>query len=192
MPTFRTEVMQVSKGRPRFVPIAPGLAAESPLRLHVGDWNGYDLQLDVVALPAIGNRAGRFVCCALTVKQREGGPPVTTEAIRGVPVATLVRGVGARHWMVVEQVDASIPALSLTDRTMTAEMVARFKREGPTDEALTWVARAYRMAAVLGDPPTQAVERAFEMPRSTTGRWVALARERGFLGAAEGAGKAGG
>jgi hypothetical protein len=130
------------------------------------------------------------VCRSLTVKQRDGGQAVTTEAIRSVPVTTLVRGVGARCWKVIDSVDAL--GMTASDRRLDEQTAERFRREGPTDEALGWVGRSYRMALVLGDPPTRAVENALELPRSTAGRWVAAARRQGFLGAAEGKGKAGG
>ncbi|MGI8868763.1 MAG: hypothetical protein ACR2F6_07920 [Mycobacteriales bacterium] len=75
---------------------------------------------------------------------------------------------------------------------LSDEDIARLKAAGPTEDTLKWVARSYRLALILGEPPTRAVERDLRVPRSTAGRWVALARERGHLGAAEGAGKAGG
>lgn len=195
MPKSRTEVKHGSKIEPERnswpVRIAPGIAVESPIRLYVEEWEGdYDLELDVIAEPATDERAGRFVCQRLTVRQRQGGQPVTSEAIRRVPVATLIRGVGAQHWMTIE--DEGEQGVSMSDRRLDDHSIERIKREGPTDEAMAWVAHAYRMALVLGDPPTRAVEAALELPRSTAGRWVAMAREKGFLGRTEGQGKAGG
>jgi hypothetical protein len=172
-----------------FVPLAAGLAVESPIQLNVEDWEGFDLELLVAAVPPDGDRTGRVVCQSLTVRQRAGGPPVTTEVIRSVPVARLTRGVVAEHW---QTVDVREHEVSFADARLTEEIAARLREQGPTRESLTWVARAYRLALVLGDPPTQAVERGLGLPRSTAGRWVALARQEGFLGAAEGPGKAGG
>jgi hypothetical protein len=185
VPTYRSTAVPEAE----FVPIAPGLAVESPIRLEVVDWEGFDLELLVAAVPAEDDRAGRFICQALTVRQRPGGPPVTSEVIRRVPVARLIRGVGSSHW---QTVDVRENEISFTDARLTEEMAARLREQGPTRESLTWVARAYRLALVLGDSPTQAVERGLGLPRSTAGRWVALARQQGLLGAAEGPGKAGG
>jgi len=67
--------------------------------------------------------------------------------------------------------------------------VERLRRDGPTDEALRWVAYLYRFALVMEEPPTATVER---MLKLTAARWVALARQRGFLGQSEGSGKAAG
>lgn len=38
----------------------------------------------------------------------------------------------------------------------------------------------------------QAVQESLQLPRSTAGRWIAAAREAGYLGPSEGMGKAGG
>ncbi len=75
---------------------------------------------------------------------------------------------------------------------LTPDVVERLRRDGPTDEALRWVAYLYRFALVMEEPPTATVERMLELPRSTAGRWVALARQRGFLEQSEGSGKAAG
>ncbi len=53
--------------------------------------------------------------------------------------------------------------------------------EGPTDEALQAAATVYRLAHACGEPPTKAVEDRFGLTRSTAGRYVAKARERGLL-----------
>ncbi len=53
---------------------------------------------------------------------------------------------------------------------------------GPTDEALRFVALAYRLAYALGEAPTKGVMERLKLPRSTAGRWVMRARERGYLG----------
>lgn len=57
--------------------------------------------------------------------------------------------------------------------------------DGPTDDALRLVASAYRLSYVAGDPPARSVQRLLGIPRSTTGRWIMLARKRGFLGPTE-------
>jgi hypothetical protein len=194
MPKFIPETFMGNRKEPwlnsRPVLIAPGIMTESPIRLTVEDWEGFDLVLDIVAMPAQGLRTGRFACRNLTVKQRDGGPLVTTAAIRSVPVATLVRGTGARYLSIVDSVDGH--SMSASDRKLDDVMVKQFHIDGPTDEVLGWVAHIYRMALVLGDPPTAAVENTLDLKRSTAGRWVSVAREKGFLSAAEGPGKAGG
>ncbi len=70
---------------------------------------------------------------------------------------------------------------------LTRTQARRFREGGPTDEALEWVAKIYRVALLRGEGPTRAVEDAFELKRSTAAYW-----ERGFLREAEGPGKAGG
>lgn len=172
-----------------FVPVAEGLAVPVPTEVTVDDWEGFDLTLVIGATPAQGDCAGRLHCQELTVRQREGGPPVTSEAIRSVPVATLMRRAGLNSLLTVNRGGSST---SFSPFELTNETVERLRALGPVRESLEWVARLYRLALVLGDPPTRTVEASFGLPRSTAGRWVALAREQGLLGAAEGPGKAGG
>lgn len=50
------------------------------------------------------------------------------------------------------------------------------------DEELRNVARAYRAALVEGKPPTATVAEELHVSRSTAGRYVQRAREKGFLG----------
>lgn len=172
------------------VPVAPGLEGLSPTIIEVEDFNGFDVELRVEARPSEGDRAGRFECAEVRVRQRPSGPPVTSEAIRSVPVAALMKH--APPQVVSHDSDFTEGARTLTWRELTPEIAERLKEQGPTRETLTWVAFVYRLALVTGEPPTKAVETGFGLPRSTAGSWVAIARERGFLGAAEGPGKAGG
>jgi hypothetical protein len=50
-----------------------------------------------------------------------------------------------------------------------------------TPEHLRRVARVYENAQVLGEPPTQAVQKDFEVSHSTAAKWVGRARDEGFL-----------
>jgi hypothetical protein len=54
--------------------------------------------------------------------------------------------------------------------------------QGPTDEALEYVALAYRFAYALGEAPTKGVMDRLKLTRSTAAKWVMAARERGYLG----------
>ncbi len=167
------------------VPVAPGIAFPAEVTVTAEDCQGYDVV--IVVVPA----AGRLVARSVEVRQRDDGPPVTGEAIRAVPVAGLVRQASG-HVLSVDSTHPDGQAHQLSRRTIDKAGVERLRQAGPTDETLDWVAYIYRLALMLGTPPTGTVERDLELPRSTAGRWVAMARERGFLGQSEGPGKAGG
>ena len=94
---------------------------------------------------------------------------------------------GAAHVYTVEG-ETDDGALVLGAKVMPDGVAAN----GPTDEALGWVAYAYRLALVVGEAPTKAVRDSMGLPQSTAARWVQQARQRGFLGPSEGRGKAGG
>jgi hypothetical protein len=65
-------------------------------------------------------------------------------------------------------------------------MPVRRTRTRVTDSTLQQVAEVYRRAWGAGEPPTLAVANHFYKSHSTAARWVGLARERGYLGKANG------
>lgn len=127
----------------------------------------YDLTITVELID------GRYEVASMTAARKPGGPEVTADGLRGIPVAKLARGIV--H---------SSQALGLLG-------IRRRRFDGPTDEALQAVARVYRAAHMRREPPTAAVAKAIGRPRSTASVWIAKAREQGLLGPAE-PGKAGG
>lgn len=166
--------------------VAPGLYAASPVTITavVAD---LDVELDVEATPMSEGRAGGFVCTEVRATRRGGGPPVTSEALRAIPVARLTRAYAERN---IDSYDAEGQPAAAPQ--MIPAHLAELRAAGPVDETLETVAHLYRRAAVLGDAPRVAVEEAFSLPRSTAGRWITLARQRGHLAPSEGTGKTGG
>jgi hypothetical protein len=166
------------------VTVAPGLAVK---RTVVATVNGYPVEVDVDVAP----ENGRLVATAVRVSQKDNGAPVTGEVLRSIPVALLTK----QHLRSVVEVtttgegDSAVTRIS--PRVLTEEVRQRLVESGPTAETLDWVGYFYRLALLVGDPPTRTVEVLFQVPRSTAGRWVAAAREHGYLGPAEGPGKAG-
>jgi hypothetical protein len=125
----------------------------------------YDLELEVEL------ERGRYVVKSLTCRARKGGA-VSSEGVTHIPVKNILRHVVGRQ--------LSIPLLS-PGRAANPAIAA----QGPTEQALKRAAAVYRMAHLIGLPPTEAVAQDLELPRSTAGRWVSMARRRGFLGPAE-------
>jgi len=172
-----------STSRP--VQVAPGLTASSQSSTTFDDVEGYDIELMVGFEASDGEHTSRPTCDLLQIRRRPGGPPVTLAGIRAVPVGELTKSAAAGALMGVEGVG---DGTRMSWLVMPKDIGSR----GPTEDALRWVATIYRVALVLGDSPTKAVREAFDLAQSTAGRWVALARKRGFLGSAEGPGKVGG
>lgn len=173
------------------VPVAPHVRIYSPFTVtaEVAD---LDVEVDVVAVPAEGERAGRLVCRELRVRQRDDGPAVTGEALRSVPVAFLTQA-AARQMARTDAPDV-LPGVGseLAVGPLITAKLAELGKQGPTEEVLATAAYLYRLAVVIGYGPRSAIEEAFGVSRSTAGRWIALARERGHLGPVEGPGRAGG
>lgn len=184
-----TEKTAPTKGKDstsRPVRVAPGLTAWSRSSTTFEDVEGYDIELTVGFEASDGEHTSRPTCDLLEIRRRPGGPPITLAGIRAVPVGELTKSAAADALMGAEAVGNG------TTRMSWLVMPKDIGAGGPTEDALRWVATIYRVALVLGDSPTKAVREAFDLAQSTAGRWVALARKRGFLGSAEGPGKVGG
>jgi hypothetical protein len=166
----------------RVVEVAPGIVATSPCLGSFEHPSGAHIDVTVEAVPAAGGSVGRFIVSKLTFSSP--GQPIDRELLRSLPLTTMANQVGPRYVRAV-----------VGDRTIATSGVTppdEVMLGGPSDEALAWVAFAYRLALVVGEPPTQAVARTLIRPPSTAARWVQLARKRGFLGPSEGPGKRGG
>lgn len=187
---------RTNRQEPASIEVVPGLRVPPWVDVQVEDWRGVDLAARVTF------HTGRAVLSELRVSQREGGPTVTGELLRAIPVKTLISRALRHSWNEYAVRTGPLdPARSGPDAP-TPIFVAwglldvvdrdRMREAGPTEETLRWAALIYRVALLLGEPPTKSVAGAFEIAGSTAGQWVAAARSRGFLGAAEGPGKAGG
>lgn len=161
---------KITRDRP--INIAEGIAGPPSATVRVEDYEGFDLVASVVFT------SGRYECDELCVRRRPNGPQVTGEAIRGIPVAGIIRDAVARMLL---QVSADADGTATASSPLHLDIPSGLAAGGPTDEALRLVAKVYRVAQALGQPPTQSVQRDLELPRSTAGRWISLARKRGLL-----------
>jgi hypothetical protein len=164
----------------KLIPLGNGLAGWSPFTWHAEEGLPYRLELRVVY------EDGRFIVDQLTVKRREGGPPVTTEGLREVPVAAFLRLAVESNIMRVGPTirDGDKSSWKLTWASPLALSERARAGAGPSDEDLRTVAALYQVAYATGQAPTKLVMNRLELPRSTASRWVRMARERGLLGPA--------
>ncbi|GGQ23713.1 hypothetical protein GCM10010140_62500 [Streptosporangium pseudovulgare] len=149
--------------------IAPGFFVLVPAEMTVSPGDGvgpYQVRL------VIDVAGGRLGCTELTVTAQDG-TTISSAALRGVPVASIVRSC-ARN-LVMEGHEGE-GVITLEPHDVDVDVSA-----GPTDEALRAVAASYSLAYALGEPPAKGVERELGLATSTAGRWIKLARERGFL-----------
>jgi hypothetical protein len=153
---------------------------DSPLFVDAEDIGGYDVTVRVAP------ERGRLVATEVVVSQRPGGPAVTVEGLRGLGLAPLLRAAA-------ERLESDTDAESGQYRgpsDLAEDNIARLVAQGPTPETLDVVAFVYRRCVALGESPAKTVRETFGLTSSKAGRWIALARERGLLGKAEGPGKA--
>lgn len=145
------------------VDLGDGVKVPAEVTVTARDAGGYDVEL----IAAYDAAAGRYLTRQVLVRATNGGE-VTSEALRSIPVAKILR-------------DGLMGALQAVMALSFAPPPGDIGKAGPTTETLQWVARIYRLALLVGDAPAQAVASALNVPRSTASRWATRARDRGFL-----------
>lgn len=165
--------------------IVPGIHLWNEVKVQVEDYHGMDLQLVVRLID------GRLSVDELTVTRPEGGAPITADSLRAIALAQLVKHSLEAHARAGGNPFAGLVGTQVAFGLLPRKDRDRMREAGPVTETLRHVAAIYKVALAVGDAPTKAVQDVFEVPRYTADRWVAKARERHFLGAAEGPGKAG-
>ncbi|WP_448613343.1 hypothetical protein [Modestobacter sp. URMC 112] len=122
---------------------------------------------------------GRLSCVSLSAERLTGGPPITSEGLRRVPVAEYVMG-AARFGreILLERIQNDDGTYRVVEFDPPAP---DFARDGMTDEALEQVARIYAWAQATGRKATGILLNDYGMPRPTATRWIQTARRRGIL-----------
>lgn len=164
------------------IDLGDGLAIHEDTQVHVRQWD-HDIDIH------IGVIDGRLGAERFEIWRNETSEPITSEALRSLPVATLVR-YAARTIRYTGDRNGTEPWTG--SAWPSEEEDEHIKIHGLDDTTLRIVARLYRIAYLFGDPPTKKVETMFELSRATAGRWVSAARKAGYLSEARGPGKAGG
>ncbi|WP_029042992.1 hypothetical protein [Cryocola sp. 340MFSha3.1] len=59
--------------------------------------------------------------------------------------------------------------------------VAALRANGPTEQALLWVGLVYSYTRAMGASPNKAVVDVLSLPQRTATRWIAAAKEQGFI-----------
>jgi hypothetical protein len=142
-----------------WIDIGDGITIPPEVSARASIQGGLKTKMTAVYDPAVG----RYRVTQMTISASDGHE-ITGELLRTIKVADDLR---------------------LVTQGAVAHRMARWPKDlaanGPTVETLKQVALIYRLALLLGDAPTQAVSDQLGVPRSTAGRWVTRARDRGFL-----------
>jgi hypothetical protein len=167
-------------GRRQFedaVELAPGIVTVRRIEAAVTA-DEVDFEMHVV----VEFDGTRYRCTELTCRQPDGkSAPITTEGLREVAVAEIVAAVAYSGAALFERGTTGKGAVTFTP-FRGDNVRAAIEAGGPTDDVLQAVAFLYRFGFALGSAPTKYVQGSLKIPRSTAGRWIAMARERGYLG----------
>jgi hypothetical protein len=190
------------------VEIVPGIVG--PERVTSDNWGvptvdgGIDVELNVIFDPVLR----RYVCVKLVAKRQQPTRNadgtyssegrflghVTTDHLTHIRIGDAIQMMLLVNDEGTALEDRPIRELPNPDNIEPWGWKAPegLSEEGPTDRVLRWTAHLYRYGLAIEYNPTKAVEESLGVPRSTVGRWIAKARERGYLEPAEGQGRAGG
>lgn len=135
-----------------------GLRLRLPARvtIKVTDWHGYDLSIHADLTD------GRYRCAALEMT-REDGTEAAPDEVPDLPITSLVKS-GVYE----------VALYYLRDRPVHV-------RGTPSREQLVTIAKLYKVAVAVGEPPRKTVADAHDISISTAGRWIAMARKADFL-----------
>jgi hypothetical protein len=169
------------------VQIVPGVVGPAQI-IRDGEVTTPDGSIDIRLDIRFDSQHGRYVCQEFRAVPGTG--LVTTDALRRVTIADWI-------WRSLLADDDGQPVIRAIENPDGQEPWGLTEPDdvtvyGPTDRALQWTAHFYRLGYAVAHNPTKLVEQALGLPRSTVGRWIAAAREAGYLGPSEGVGKAGG
>lgn len=172
-----------------YVDLSNGLQVPERLKAEVTD-----IGIPAVIEIEVAVRDGVVVCDRIALRSVEGGPPITREMLRDVPIASLATALMANRSLIS---DFSHSAWGDIDKTRVFAVhgdsapdevqdwvrtqTAPRRRHRITDEFLREVAAVYRRN-IDGGAPTQAVAKEKSVSHSTAARYVAQARQRGLLG----------
>lgn len=105
----------------------------------------------------------------------DDGSEISSETLRGVPVAELIAHV-ARSCVGLSELDAP-EWMARLGRWPTGRDVS----PGPTDDVLSMVAFAYRAGRLAGHAPVSFVAEQLEIPKRRATDWIGRARSLGML-----------
>jgi hypothetical protein len=151
----------------------------APTRVELTFTGMDDIGVDYVAVLVLEGR--RYVVQELRILRRDDGAPITSELIRGIPVAMTIRGAVSKLVELRIDPDADYQLRVPEQVVITPDERQRMVEAGPTDDTLLWVARIYIMAELAGDPPAKSVKETLDIPMPTANNWIRRAKDRGFL-----------
>jgi hypothetical protein len=154
------------------VPVTEGLTAF--------EWVDFSAQLHSLGFDASGrvildDPPSRYAMHTFSVHRRDDGPPLTAHALRAVPVERIVNEV-------LHQYGVDDEAPPEESREAIDEIIGGGMSD---DAALRFVARLYLRTSLQGGATGEALATWLACSRATVIRWVAAAKDAGYLKTAD-------
>lgn len=183
--------VQMSSG-----PFGADPAAPSPPPISIGGGLGVyqgiilrlmdepDIQFDAEIVVAYDEQLGRFVAESVLAMRRENGTEVTSAMLRSLRIQEYIKW-AVPHFVVFGEPGAWT-SFGGWDSFIPDWLSEEVRQAGPTPSSLEWVARIYRLAQTLNQPPASAVAEHLEIAQRTASHWIAKAKASGLIGRDDG------
>lgn len=162
---------------PRFTPlpdVLPKLRLMRSPRIEIVGYRGFDLEVQLVV-----DETPKIEIGSLKIVRTPQGQEITTENIRSIATQWIINRYLRQEVELSFDLEPDVKYSGMG--LISAPEAARIKAQGPVAETIEWVAKLYRLADLVGDGPTKAVEETFEVSRSTAGNWIGRARSAGLI-----------
>lgn len=158
--------------------VSPDLVFPKYLDAYVVNESELDVDLRISAV--FDADLERYVVDRLEARRKVPGGDINGTSIRALRVQDYLR-TAVRNALRVGQVRERSPMFNM-EFELRAEDAPSIRQLGPSsEEALTWVARIYKFAVAVSDPPARAVQEQLGISVPTASVWIRRARDRGIL-----------
>jgi hypothetical protein len=121
----------------------------------------------------------RIVAKKVKIDATDDRPELSSSLMQKIKIQNFLRTLLRQAAVIPSEIDGVRSPISLSP--IDAEYAEHIRAEGPTDSTLKVVARYYRLAEAINEPPTKAVQECLQIPRPTAANWVSRARSAGLL-----------
>jgi hypothetical protein len=159
-----------------YVHIGGGLYVMSPVTFK-DTIDGAEVKIEAEYDPHVR----RIVAKQVNILATDDRPELSSSLMQKIKIQNFLRDLLKNAALVPGDAGDVFYPISLTP--ISEQYSESVRAQGPNESTLDLVARYYRLAEVINEPPTKAVQECLRIPRPTAANWVSRARATGLLDA---------